>query len=223
MAEPSTDHRTPPHYDDTLKRTNPPGALVSRSTRNLVFWSYLGPIIVLFVVIAAGFGYWVWRNASATNPSNQRTYAVGTTGTQGDYGYTGDYRAGSGPGGYDPQRVVGAPNHTTNELHRRGADGWSQGPNTPLFPDQPLTRLDAVLQNPAQVAGRPADISNVVVDSATGNTFWVRDDGQKVEVVAPKGATVVKPGMRVHVVGTVEAGDNGRSRIRASRVDVVKR
>lgn len=222
MAEPGSDKRIPPHYEDTLKRTNPPGAIVSRSTRNLVFWSYLGPIIVLFVVIGAGFAYWVWHNASAANPGNQRTYAVGTTGVEGDYGYTYDYKPGSGPGGYDPQNVVGSPSGTNNELHRRGADGWSQGPNRPLFPDQPLTRLDAVLQAPAQVAGRPVDIHNVTVDSASGSTFWVRDDDMKVEVIAPQGSAALKPGMRVHILGTVEAGDHGRSRIRASRVDVTR-
>jgi hypothetical protein len=223
MAEPRNEHRTPPHYEETLKRTNPPAALVSRSTRNLVFWSYLGPIIVLFVIIAAGFGFWIWRNASAANAGNQRTYAVGTTGTEGDNGYSTDYKPGSGPGGYDPQNVVGSPNRTDSELHRRGADGLSQGPNRPLFPDQPLTRVDAILQDPSQVAGRPVDISNVTVDSADGRTFWVRDAGMKVEVVAPAGSAGLKPGMRVHVVGTVEAGSNGRSRIRASRVDVTKK
>jgi hypothetical protein len=223
MAEPRNDKEYPPHYDDTMKPSNPPRSLLSRSTRRKVVLTYVGPIIALFVVIALGFGYWYHRTSSAT-PSSERTYAVGTTGeVGGDNGYKYGYEPGSTPGGYDPQDVVGHRDNTASELHRRGANGRSDGPNPPLFGNQPLTTLGAILQDPHDVVGRPVDVRNVAIDSAEGTMFWIRQDDMKVEVMAPAGASAMRPGMRVHVVGTVEQGPGGRSVIRASRVDVTKK
>lgn len=238
MAEPHGDKQIPRNYDDTMDPKNPPSSMVSRSTRRLAFWSYFGPVVALFVVIALGFAYWKHRSGTAAHTVNP-TYAVGTTGTTGtttggDHGYQYGYEPGSTPGGGSgPHDTVGDRDRTASELHRRGADGFSQGPNAPLSAQDRqqtqtpgrhlLTRLDAVLQEPRAVAGLPVDIRNVTVDSAHGNTFWVRDQDMKVEVVGPQTSPRLEPGMRVHVVGTVEEGPNNRSRIRASHVDVTGR
>jgi len=216
MAEQRDDFGRPAHYDDTQHPDNPPNSLLTRPARRAAVWSYLGPIIVLFVVIAIGLIYWQRREASPRSPATEQTYAVGTTGGAAENGY----KPGSTPGGSDPQDIVRRPGTTSAELQRRGVDGRSEGPNAALYGNAPLTGLDAVLQKPKDVSGRAVDVRNVTVDSARGNSFWVRDGEMKVEVIAPAGTATLKQGMRVHVVGTVEDDGTGRSRIRASRVDV---
>jgi hypothetical protein len=235
MAESHGEKRIPRNYDETMNPKNPPSSMVSRSTRSLAFWSYFGGIVALFVIIGIGYVYWKHRSATAAHTVNP-TYAVGTTGTTGtptgsDHGYQYGYEPGSTPGGSDPQNMVGHRDRTGYELHRRGADGFAQGPNEPLAQPQqdqtsnrnPLTRLDAVLQRPQAVKGLPVDIRNVTVDSAVGHTFWVRDQDMKVEVVGPDSSPTLEAGMRVHIVGTVEEGPNNRARIRASDVEVMRR
>jgi hypothetical protein len=90
MPEPQSDKRIPRNYDDTMKPTNPPSSMVSSSTRRFVFWSYVGPLLVLFIVIVAGFAYWKHREAAPALHTTADAYAVGTTGVaaNGDHGYT---------------------------------------------------------------------------------------------------------------------------------------
>ena len=218
MAEPRDDLQRPHRYDETEHPNNPPNAILSKSTRRRALWSYLGPIIVLFIIMGLGLVYWARREASPTNPATEQTYAVGTTG--GSLTENG-YKPNSTPGGDDPGHVL-RPGSPQADLERRGANGQSQGPNPPLYTNQPLTKLDAVLQKPKDVAGRPVDLKNVTVDSAQGNRFWARDDDMKVEVIGPADMTALRAGMRVHVIGAVEDDGSGRSRIRASRVEVTK-
>jgi hypothetical protein len=156
---------------------------------------------VLFIVVGLVLAYWSLRG-QATPERPDRDRAIGTSGE-------------TTPGGGDPQKQ---PSSTAEELELRGGvKDPAQGPMPALRDKTPLTKLSDVVHKPANVAGRPVDLEDVMVDSAQGNTFWIRDGDDKVAVVAPQGSAPQK-GARVHVIGTVEAADNA-TRIVASKVE----
>jgi hypothetical protein len=82
----------------------------------------------------------------------------------------------------------------------------------------PLTKLGELARDASFVSGRPVDVNDVEVESTQSNTFWVRDGGNRVEVVAAPGSTLPSKGAHVRVVGTVEGAGGERARIRASSV-----
>lgn len=188
-------------YDETQHPDNPPNSMLSRPARRRALVSYLGPVIVLFLIVGFGLMYWSARDANRVE--RPKAEGVGTSG-------------GSTPGGFDPQP---RPDSTRDEIERRGGvDDPAQGPSAALHDNAALTSIGDVAAKPNDVAGRPVDLKNVEVDSVQGNTFWIRDGGDKVEVVAPSGASAPQKGAHVHVVGTVEAFGNS-TRVRASKVD----
>ena len=192
-------------HDETLNPDNPPNSVLSRSARNTALVSYLGPLIVFFLIVGLGLIYWTHRSPAAPQQQNteSRDRAVGTAG-------------GTTPGGFEPQP---RPNSTHDELERRGGvDDRASGPMPALHDRTALTSVDQVMGKPNDVAGRPVDLKNVEVDSAQGNTFWVRDGNDKVAVIAPDGKAVPQKGAHVHVIGTVEAAGNS-TRIRASSIE----
>ena len=191
-------------YDETQHPDNPPNSLLSRPTRRRALASYLGPVIVLFLIVGFALMYWSARDAtSIERPRAANQEGVGTSG-------------GPTPGGFDPQPK---PDSTRDEIERRGGvDDPAQGPSPALRDRSALTSISDVAGKPNDVAGRPVDLKNVEVDSAQGNMFWIRDGGDKVEVVAPSGVSTPQKGAHVHVVGTVEAFGNS-TRVRASKVD----
>ena len=192
------------HHDETLHPDNPPNSVLSRPVRRAALVSYLGPIIVLFLIVGFGLMYWSSHDAGRPEPPK--------VGNQGGVGTSG----GPTDGGFEPQS---RPNSTRDEIERRGGvDDQATGPMPALRDKTALTKVGQIMGKPNDVAGRPVDLQKAEVDSSQGNTFWVRDGGDKVEVVTPAGASVPQKGSHVHVVGTVEAyGD--RTRVQASRVD----
>ena len=94
------------------------------------------------------------------------------------------------PGGFNP---TPRPNDTQGEIDFRGSD---------------------LLE-----VGRPAHFDATVVERADGGTFWVRDNGKTIQVVAPGGTPTVKAGQRVDIDGTVEAGGDS-PRVKATRIEV---
>ena len=82
----------------------------------------------------------------------------------------------------------------------------------------PLTKLDEITRDASFVSGRRVDVNDVQVDSVQGNTFWVRDGNDRVEVIAPEGSSIPAQGTRVRVVGTAEGAGGRRARIRASTI-----
>ena len=65
--------------------------------------------------------------------------------------------------------------------------------------------------------GRRVSLSDVEVQSAQGNQFWVRDGDNKFAVIAPDGSPAFRDGEHVDMSGRVEA-DAGSFRIRADRI-----
>jgi hypothetical protein len=204
MEEPREDWDAKRHHDETLDSANPPNSVLSKPARRAALVSYLGPLIVLFLIIGFGLMYWAGKTAVHEPERVERDQAVGTAG-------------GTTPGGFNNQPK---PSSTRDEIERRGGvDDPATGPSPALRDRTPLTSVGAVLGKPNDVAGRPVDLKDVEVDSAQGNTFWVRDGDDKTEVVPPAGARVPQKGAHVHVIGTVEAfGDT--TRVQASRIDV---
>jgi hypothetical protein len=95
-------------YAETVAPQNPPNAVVRPAVRRATLGTYLGGIIVVFVIAAGAFAYWTAvdhrDDAGVADPS-----AVGTSGER-------QPREGT-PGGFDP-----APSFdkTSDELSFRG-------------------------------------------------------------------------------------------------------
>jgi len=202
MAEPR-DRIDRRNDDETRHPDNPPNSVLKRSARRGALWSYLGPIVVLFIIVGLGLGYWTLRGRGPAAPTRpDRDQAVGTAGE-------------TTPGGDTPQVH---PNSTADELQfRGGVNQPAQGPMPNLHDRTSITSIDDVLHKPADVAGRSVDLKGVTVDSAQGDSFWVRDGDSKVQVVAAPGISVQK-GAHVRVIGTVEAFGS-TTRVHASKVE----
>jgi hypothetical protein len=190
-----------PNYDETRLPENPPNSVLSRSARRGALLSYLGPVVVLFVIVGLGLAYWSTRRPSIPDRPD-RDQAVGTSGD-------------TTPGGFDPEPRAGS---TVAELEQRGGINQpAQGPMPNLHDRTPITRLSDVLSKPNDVAGRSVDLANVKVDSTESDAFWVTDGDDTVQVVAAPGVTLQK-GAQVRVIGTVEATSTG-TRVRASKIE----
>jgi hypothetical protein len=107
--------RQDPHYEDTEAPRNPPNAVTNRDARRQALWSYLGPIIILFVIIGIAMIYWARREPGRTNDDRTLNPAIGTTGERlGD-----ENQSGYPQDGGDPNR---RPANTADELKYRGAN-----------------------------------------------------------------------------------------------------
>jgi hypothetical protein len=196
---------TPPErrYDETYDPRNPPRVLLNPRVRSLPLYTFLGGILLVFVVIGIALMY--LRTADRQAESTQSEVAVGTAGDQ-------------PPGGADPRPTPGT---TQDELEFRGVDdARPQGQMPPLSTTDSITRLDA-FDDPDAVVGRRIDLENVLVDSREGDTVWLRDETTRVAVVVPQGTPPLQAGMRVDISGVIESTDDTRAaRIRATTVNV---
>jgi hypothetical protein len=198
MAE----RETPPQYEETRHPDNPPNSMLSRETRRAALGSYLGPVVALFLIVGLGLLYWSHRGPSKPDFDTAHV-GVGTTGL-------------NGPGAGDP---TPPPNNARDELERRGGvKDPAQGPMPALRGETPITSLGDLGKDASFVSGRRVDVNDVEVDSVQGNSFWVRDGGDRVEVVAPAGSSMPSKGAHVRVVGMVEGSGGDRPRIRASSI-----
>jgi len=201
MAERRDDWNAGANYDETRDPANPPNSVLNQRARNAAFWSSFGPLIVLTIVVGLGLVYWSARGPAAPDRP-ERQQAVGTSGD-------------TTPGGFEPE---GRPDSTRDELERRGGvDDPAQGAAGRLHDKTPLTSVSDVTGKTNDAAGRPVDLKDVEVDSAQGNSFWVRDGDDKVEVTGD-GQSLPRKGAHVHVIGTAEAAGD-RILIRASKIE----
>jgi len=190
MAEQRYDE-SPRRDEETTNPKNPPNSVTHKGARRAAVWSYFVPIVVLFVVIGVGLLY--WSNRSARSDGNEiKRSEVGTVG--------------STEGGFDPHPP---PDNARDEIKFRGGD---------LTPITSVSELHTL--NAETMAGRRVRMDDATVDSASGNTFWVRDDDRKYAVITSQGAPAVKPGAKVAVSGTIEPDSNGAPRVIADRVQV---
>ena len=212
MADAHNDRQTPERYEDTTNPRNPPNSVANSSVRKTALRSYLGPLLVFFIVAGLALIYWANRSPVMSNDPAQAE--VGTSGQDvvGERGNDTDT-----PGGFEPG---GRPGSTSDEIERRGGGERPQGPMPGLSTTTPLTELGAALEGDAgTVVGRRIEVHDVnVVQASDGRNFWVQDGNAKVAVTAPAGGPTVTNGATVTVAGVLESDGQGGVRIRASRV-----
>lgn len=209
MAERRIDRQNPEQYDETVAPQNPPNSVVepelSQTPAFAVVgtWYYLGPIVLLLVVLGVGLFFWADRNAEPEDAFP----AVGTAG---------EPQREATPGGFDPDR---RPDSTRDELEYRGVGEPPQGPMPGLADPTPLTDLNGLGREGRTTAGRRIDVQNVEVAEVKDAThFWIQDGNVKAEVIAPAQSPTLRQGIRVNVSGVVEKDDQGGARIRATRI-----
>lgn len=202
MAE--TKENRDPHYEETTAPQNPPNSMVNPTARATWWGSSVGILAIVFLVVAAGFGWVMVQRELGKGGRSPDSATIGTSGAQNVRGDT--------PGGFDP---APNPDSTRDELEFRGVGDPPQGPMPGLNADY-ITDAGEVKNAPA---GSRVRLMNVAVDRADRDMFWIRTGDTTLAVIAPGGTPTVKGGQQVNVTGTIEAtGDT--KRIRASRIDV---
>lgn len=208
MPEPRDDFQTSERYEETVDPKNPPNAIINQPTINRAFWSYVGPILALFVIAGIALLYWMSRGPVEQRPASAPGGdAIGTAGERApDPG---------SPGGFEPRP---RPGSTADELKVRGATDEKPVPG---FDDAlTLKGVDAATQASAGV-GRRVEFRDVEVDSVEGNTFWARQGNARIAVMAPPDSPAkLGAGMHVNVSGTIESDGKGGKRVRATNVEV---
>ena len=102
-------------YDETDDPHNPPESVTNRHVRREALWSFLGPVIVLAVILGLAMIYWGRREPGREIGDRNLNPAIGTTGDQPkEDNATPDFQQGGG----DPAR---RPDSTADELKQRGA------------------------------------------------------------------------------------------------------
>jgi hypothetical protein len=110
-----------PHYEETTDPHNPPAAVVKPQARTAALVTFLGGIILFFVLFGAALLFWTITSRTSGDELREPA-AVGTSGE----------RFETKPGGFDP-----APEHgsTSSELEYRGVDEPTTGPMPGLTSD----------------------------------------------------------------------------------------
>jgi hypothetical protein len=98
--------------DETEHPRNPPDAVINSRARNQAFWSYLGPLIALFAILAIALIYWLGR-APGRAPGDTSPNPIGTSGDQVEPAPSPNFES----GGQDPRPH---PRTTQEELERKG-------------------------------------------------------------------------------------------------------
>lgn len=89
-----------PEYGETVDPKNPPNSVLHPEVRKATFWAYIGPLLIIVVVLGIALLYWSTRdNDTTTEPT------VGTSGEN------------PGQGGSNPDRT---PDSTKDESEYRG-------------------------------------------------------------------------------------------------------
>jgi hypothetical protein len=187
-------------YEETTDPKNPPNSVLDPQARRATVTTFLGGIVVFFLIVGAALVYW---NASTRridpDPGLRDAERGGEVGTGGDRD--------DSPGGFDP---APRPDSPQDELDDRGNIGAPS--------PRPFTELSALLEDkPGTTVGRRVDLNDVDVASAEPGRFWIHDGNTRVEVVAPD-VRSVRAGQSVDLTGTIESDGADGIRIRAERV-----
>jgi hypothetical protein len=175
--------------DELTDPNNPPRSVLKPEARRAAVWSYLGPVIALFVIVGVALIYWANRGPS---PRDARTddAAIGTVGRD-------------SPGGFNPQPTF---NSTEEEVRFRGD---APGPE-----DNSIRSIEDALQSDAS-SPRRVTLEDVTVENVQGSVTWVKDGDQRI-AVATESTPAVKAGDTALVSGMTERDSQGRMRIRGS-------
>jgi hypothetical protein len=188
-------------YEETVAPSNPPNAVLRPAVRRTAVWTYLGLLVLFFLVVGGALTYFAVTGRGLSPDGDERTdpSAVGTSGDR--------IRANTA-GGHDPTPQADS---TRSELEFRGAGEPSRGP---------LPGLRGLRnESPDRIQGRRIELDNVVVERTDGTMFWVRDGDDRGAVMTAGGTPTVRAGQHVDVSGTIER-DGNDVRIRATRIDV---
>lgn len=202
MAE-TRDNRDP-QYEETTAPQNPPNSMVNPAARTGWLASSFGVLALVFLIVGAVFAWVFVQRELGKGGRSPDSQTIGTSGAQSVRENT--------PGGFDP---APDPGNTRDELEFRGVGDRPQGSMPGLNGDE-VTEAAAV-KNAA--AGSRVRLTNVVVQRADADTFWIRTGDTTLMVIAPGGTPTVRGGQQVNVTGTIEVTGDTR-RIRASRIDV---
>lgn len=169
---------------------NPPNSVLSKGARRAAVLSYLGPVIVLFVIVGIVLIYWSTRGPMTSGEQRENS-VIGTSGERTE-----------GGGTADP-----AFDSTRDELAFKGGDTGVSGT---------LSSVKAVTS--ARDAGHQVSIANAEVSAVNQDgSFWIHDGNDRVAVTGAD-VTAIKEGQHVTVMGTTERDASGALRIRAARV-----
>ena len=183
MAKEHTDRS-----DEITDPRNPPQVLLKPEARRAALWSYLGPVIALFIVAGAAMLYWVSRGPLPHDARSDEG-AIGTVGRD-------------AAGGGDPQ---GPFRSTEDELKYRGV---------PDAGDATIRSIESALAADGS-SPRRVVLERVTVDSVDGSTTWIKDGSDRIAVVT-ESAPGVTSGDAASVSGTTERDSQGNVRIRGS-------
>lgn len=193
-------------YEETTAPANPPNSVLRPVVRRTAVWTYLGLLVVFFLIVGAAFLFRTVAGPRVDSDERTDASAVGTSG---------DRQSNDGtPGGFDP-----APrsNSTAGEIEYRG--GTLSQPARAAGSSAITSLRTLHEQSPQGLAGRRVELDNVEVEKADGASFSVRQGDDRINVVTAGAAPTVQAGQRVDLSGTLEA--IGTSvRIRATRIEV---
>jgi hypothetical protein len=178
---------------------NPPQSLLRREVRRFALMSYLGPLVVLVVVVGIALIY--WANRSQAPPQDVQDKEIESTGTS----------------GFQPDGGGARPKFdtTADELKFKGSSlnaGAAQSGRAVT-----LTEIDRVAA--AKTGGQRVSLPLVEVSDVENGSFWIHDGNNRVAVIAPD-RVQVKDGQHVSVDGITEVDPSGGVRVRASHVEV---
>lgn len=177
----------------------PPHAILKRSTRRAALISYLGPVVVLFVIVGIALIYWGNREPIAQTDPSAVDGGIGTTGST-DGGRPADPAFG---GTREEVNFRGGTNNATPESITAGAGDI----------------LATVKAASAGSAGQRVSLRNVEVTEVNADRLWVHDGNNRVAVTIPANASTIAVNNRIDVDGTTESAPNGDVQVRATRID----
>ena len=107
-------------YEETTAPQNPPNSMLKPEARTGWLASSLGTLLIIFVIVAAAFGWVFVRHELGKDTGNSPDPAIGTSGQR---------LHEESPGGFNP-----APDssNTRDELKSRGAQAPQKEPGTGL-------------------------------------------------------------------------------------------
>lgn len=109
MPQRDTDGGPDRHLDETVDPNNPPNAVTRPAARTAALVTFLGGIVLVFLLVGAMLLFWKATDRPGTRAGEREDpAAVGTTG---------EPRETETPGGFDPAPT---PNSTEDELEYRG-------------------------------------------------------------------------------------------------------
>lgn len=105
-----------PHREETEDPRNPPQAILNKDVRRGALASYLGPLVVLVVVLGLVLLYWVRREPGRDDDPNTLNPTIGTTGEKVNERQV-DRQEQLQQGGGDP---ASRPDSTKDDIESRG-------------------------------------------------------------------------------------------------------